>query len=201
MKFRCVPGSRVRSVVAAKTMEVGALGPAVSSYTRVVPQGSPCTPEYTRVAPLLVELQHRSHVLKVASSPPLRVREWPLREKYDKGWKSTCKHTLLKDGRQHQTINKMRRRSMTNRRRPHSFSLRAKACQLEVRVLHVFVWSVYVVKHFLITVYFREVSITGCRSNEVETSSNHRRHHLVVNQPLSQISRELQQAQLMAHCF
>ena len=47
MKFRCVPGSRVRSVVAAKTMEVGALGPAVSSYTRVVPQGSPCAPEYT----------------------------------------------------------------------------------------------------------------------------------------------------------
>ena len=36
-------------MVAAKTMEVGALGPAVSSYTRVVPQGSPCTPEYTRV--------------------------------------------------------------------------------------------------------------------------------------------------------
>ena len=104
MKFRCVPGSRVRSVVAAKTMEVGALGPAVSSYTRVVLQGSPCTPGYTRVVPLLVELQHRSHVLKVASSPPLRVREWPLREKYDKGWKSTCKHTLLKDGRQHQTI-------------------------------------------------------------------------------------------------
>ena len=118
MKFRCVPGSRVRSVVAAKTMEVGALGPAVSSYTRVVPhgspctpeytrvvpQGSPCTPEYTRVAPLLVELQHRSHVLKVATSPPLRVREWPLREKYDKGWKSTCKHTSLKYGRQHQTI-------------------------------------------------------------------------------------------------
>ena len=53
MKFRCVPGSRVRSVVAAKTMEVGALGPAVSSYTRVVPQGSPCTPDYTRVAPLI----------------------------------------------------------------------------------------------------------------------------------------------------
>ena len=100
MKFRCVPGSRVRSVVAAKTMEVGALGPAVSSYTRVVPHGSPCTrgytrvvlhgsctPEYARVALLLVELQHRSHVLKVATSPPLRVREWPLREKYDKGWK------------------------------------------------------------------------------------------------------------------
>ena len=39
MKFRCVPGSRVRSVVAAKTMEVGALGPAVSSYTRVHQSG------------------------------------------------------------------------------------------------------------------------------------------------------------------
>ena len=112
MKFRCVPGSRVRSVVAAKTMEVGALGPAVSSYTRVVPQGSPCTPEYTRVALLLVELQHRSHVLKVATSPPLRVREWPLREKYDKGWKSTCEHTLLKDGLQATSKNKkVRRRS------------------------------------------------------------------------------------------
>ena len=37
-------------MVAAKTMEVGALGPALSSYTRVVLQGSPCTPEYTRVA-------------------------------------------------------------------------------------------------------------------------------------------------------
>ena len=111
MKFRCVPGSRVRSVVAAKTMEVGALGPAVSSYTRVVLHGSPCTLECIRVALLVVELQHRSHVLKVATSPPLRVREWPLREKYDKGWKSTCKHTLLKDGRQHQTIKKVRRRS------------------------------------------------------------------------------------------
>ena len=49
----CRVASRVRSVVAAKTMEVGALGPAVSSYTRVVPQGSPCTPEYTRVALLI----------------------------------------------------------------------------------------------------------------------------------------------------
>ena len=39
-------------MVAAKTMEVGALGPAVSSYTRVVPHGSPCTPEYTSGSPV-----------------------------------------------------------------------------------------------------------------------------------------------------
>ena len=108
MKLRCVLGTKQDTIGGSCEDNGGGCpwtgrivvhqsgSPGFSLYTRVHQSGSPYT--------LLVELQHRSHVLKVATSPPLRVREWPLREKYDKGWKSTCKHTLLKDGRQHQTI-------------------------------------------------------------------------------------------------
>ena len=113
MKFRCVPGSKQGKI--GGSCEDNGGGCPWTGRIVVHQSGSPgftCTPEYDRVALLLVEVQHRSHVLKVATSPPLRVREWPLREKYDKGWKSTCKHTLLKDGLQATSNNKkVRRRS------------------------------------------------------------------------------------------